>query len=427
MTDKSNSQEQPIGVAWVPFAGAQPDTNIRTDRLDQYDNNPYISFGSDNLFPQATALMARSSPNHRGVINSMVTYFMGQGLHSDDPDIEDLIKRANFEGMSLNNIQKRFFLDDRITGNGWVEIITDRNRTFLWFNHLDTTKCRIDRDKEMTLLHPDWSSFEGKSDKRLQQIPLYPNFKYERNEYGIYVGRSVFHMKDYEPEFTNYGIPQWIGGKDSVEIDLKTNKWNLARLKNSFQSSGMLFVPVKDKEESKEVIAQINKRHIGEGKQGKFMVVTKSRAREGQKADTTEFVSMEDNNDGSWTELHRQSLSDVIVSHGWYRALTGIADNTGFDTQRILNEYYIALNTSIKPAQEKWLEFYKQVFMEQQGREIDLKFLNRPPIDDDQYKRIWEVRDERGLDFDENDPDQKRIILRDASVVKTETKKSSNE
>lgn len=423
MTDKDNT---PIGVAWVPMNGAK--TDIKTDRLDDYDNNPFISFGSDNLFPQAVALMARSSPNHRGVINSMVTYFLGHGIHSEDPEIEELIKKANFEGDSLNTIQKRLFLDDRISGNAWVEIITDKDKSFLWFNHLDTTKCRLDRDKENIMIYPDWSNFQGKSDKNLKSIPLYPNFKFEKNEYGVYVGRSVYHIKDYEPEFTNYGIPQWIGGKDSVEIDLKTNKWNLSRLTNSFQSSGMLFVPVKDATESAKVIEQINKKHIGEGKQGKFMVITKSRAQEGQKADTTEFVPMQDNNDGSWSDLHRQSLSDVIVSHGWYRALTGIADNTGFDTERILNEYYIALNTAIRPAQEKWIEFYKQIFEDQQGKEIDLQFVNRPPVDDDQYKFIWEIRQERGLEFDENDPDQKQIILRGARTVESKTtKKQSNE
>jgi len=413
----------PVGVAWVPMNG-QPNTEIKTDRLQDYDNNPFISFGSDNLFPQAVALMARSSPNHRGVINSMVTYFMGHGIHSKDQATTDMMQSVNFEGMNLNTVQERLFLDDRITGNAWVEIITDKNRSFLWFNHLDTTKCRLDRSKEMVIIHPDWSCFDGKSDKRNIEIPLYPNLKFERNEYGVYVARSVYHIKDYEPEFTNYGIPQWIGGKDSVEIDLKTNKWNLARLKNSFQSSGMLFVPVKDADESKKVIEQINKRHIGEGKQGKFMVVTKSRAQEGQKADTTEFVSLQDNNDGSWSDLHKQSLSDVIVSHGWYRALTGIADNTGFDTERILNEYYIALNTSIKKAQEKWIEFYKKIFREQQNKEIDLHFLNRPPVDDDQYKRIWEIRQERGLEFDEKDPDQMKIILRGARTVKSENEKS---
>jgi len=418
-------KDTPIAVAYIPHA-AGPDTEIKTDMLKDYDNNPFISFGSDNLFPQAVAIMARNSPNHRGVINSKVTYLMGQGIHSEDAETQDLIKNANFEGMSLNAIQKRLFLDDGIAGNGYIEIITDKYRSFLWFNHVDVTKCRIDREKQKVIMHPNWATYEGKADKKAKEIPLYPNFGYERNEYGIYVGRSIYHMKDYEPEFTNYGIPQWIGGKDSVEIDLKTNKWNLARLKNSFQSSGMMFVPVKDAEESKNVIEQINKRHIGEGKQGKLMVITKSRAREGQKADTTEYVPTQDNNDGSWTDLHKQSLSDVIVSHGWYRALTGIADNTGFDTERILNEYYIALNTAIKPTQEKWLEFYRQVFQEQMNKEIDLHFLNRPPIDDDQYKRIWEIRMERGLDYDENDPEQKLIILRDATTVKID-KKSKDE
>ena len=94
--------------------------------------NDYIPFGSDNLFPNALALFARQSPNHRGVINSKVNYSMGDGIISLDEDAqtEDLLASINFEGNSLDYIQKKLYLDRFISGNHYLECITDKNRSF---------------------------------------------------------------------------------------------------------------------------------------------------------------------------------------------------------------------------------------------------------------------------------------------------------
>lgn len=409
-------EEDESAVQAVILNYGDPETDIRHDRLEDYDNNEYISFGKDNLFPQAVALMARSSPNHRAVINSKTTYFMGDGIISEDPEFMPLLKQSNFEGETISAITERVMLDDNIAGNGWFEIISDPGRSFLWFSHLDTTKCRLNRTRDGVIIHPNWQNYEGKTDKKRIEMPLYPDFEMQKNSFGIRVARSVFHVKQYEPEFVNYGLPLWIAGKDSVEIDLKTNKWNLARLENAFNISGFLVVPVKDTDESKKVIDRIKNSHIGEGKQGKLMVVTKSRAREGEKADTTQLIETKQTDDGSWVNLHSQSLSDVVISHGWYRALTGIADNTGFDTQRILNEYYIALSTIITKKQKQYVDIFKKIFREQRGKEVELEFKNTPPLSDDNYHYVWEMREKKGLDSDKTDPNQMVIILKEKTV-----------
>lgn len=389
-----------------------PGTDVKPWSPVNLTTKDYIPFGSDNLFPQALALFSRTSPNHRGVINSKNVYLGGKGFASPKKDtwlIDNFIEKCNYEGESLDEVQRKFFLDENSTGNVWIELITDRNRSFLWVNHLDSTKARKSKDTDEIILHPDWYRDTGISDKHRRRLPLYPNFKPD-SEDGFSALRCVYHKFNYEPEFTNYGIPWWLAGKDSVQIDLKTGKWNLARLINAFRLSGIMFVPVKDAEESKTVIKKLRDDYTGEGNQDKLLVVTKSRASQSEKADQVQLVNNKTEDEGSWLKLHEMSVSDIIVAHSWYRALSGIVDNSGFDTQRILNEYNVALSTYIQPKQEEWTKLYVKLFREVINRDIELTVNNSPPVDTDDGMFLWELRKQKGLDYNENDVKQQKII-----------------
>lgn len=372
-----------------------------------YDFLDYIPFGSDNLFPQALALFSRLSPNHRGVLTSKERYFQGDGIVGLDTFSQLWIDKVNAEGENLNKVQKRIWTDDFRFGNIWIELISDRRNSFLFISQIDSTKCRLSKDEKQVMVHPDWGNYTGKSDLLLKSFALYPDWLEDKETPGIF--RSVYHKFNYEPEFSYYGIPGHISGKDSVQIDFKTNKWNLARLVNSFSASGLLAVPVKDKPEADKVTKEVDK-YVGEGNQGKVLLVTKSRASEGQKAEDPTFTPFTSNDTGSWTDLHKQSLSDIVMAHGWYRSLCSIPDNTGFDSQRIINEWNVAL-PQIKEAQKEYTDLYQQLYKEIVGKEIKLEFKNSTPLQTDKYFYVWEMREKQGLPIDKSDPQQMQIIL----------------
>lgn len=390
-----------------------PADKIRPWTGVEFNNNDFIPFGSDNLFPNALALFARKSPNHRGVLNSKVKYCVGDGIFPEDEgntELQALLDSINQEGESLNNIQKKLYLDRFMTGNFYIELITDAKRSFLWINHIDATMCRQSKDQSEIIISPDWSKDTGPNDKHRIIRAKYPNFEPDtKGSFSAF--RSIFHGFDYEPEFTFYGVPIYLAGKDSVQIDLRTNKWNLGRLKNSFRPGATLVVPVKDEIEAAEVSKLVKKQFTGEENQGKTNLIVKSRALDNEKADQTQYIPHTTEDKGSWIELHKQSTSDIIVAHSWYRALSGIADNTGFDTERILNEYNTALSSVITTEQAAFLEVYDKLFREVVNEDFDVVFRNSPPLQDDNYKYVWELREEKGLAIDLNDPNQMVIII----------------
>lgn len=289
-----------------------------------------------------------------------------------------------------------------------MEIVTNRKRQFFNIYHHDYTSCRVGHKKMAgyILKHPDWSRVTLTRDK-IKRIPLYPNFEDTEGDGNL---RSIIHFKDYEPEFEHYGVIDWIAGMGVSAIAYKTDKWNISRLDNSFNSSGTMIVDAEfaNDEEAKELKDDFLKQYTGEGKAGKMIFIAKSLGGNGK----TEWIPFNQNNDADWTQLHQQSGSDLVIAHGWFRSLCGFSDNTGFDTQRILNEYQIALNTVIPELQGAILDPLKEALQDVVGmRADDLMVINKPPvIDKPGYMTVWEARKADGLDYDPEDPAQQVML-----------------
>jgi hypothetical protein len=214
----------------------------------------------------------------------------------------------------------------------------------------------------------------------------------------------------------------WVAGLNVSAIAYKTDKWNVSRLDNSFNPSGVLIVSgeFSTDEEYEDFKDDFETNYTGEGNTGKILMLAQ---KPGQNPDAgTRFVTTSQGADGDWQALHNQSTGDLIIAHNWYRALTGISDNTGFDTNRVLNEYEVALNTVILDEQDVFLNVFKRVLND--VLRVDgstLAFVNRPPATSKpSYMRIWEARKADGLDYDENDELQ-QIYLANITAAKTIT------
>jgi len=371
-------------------------------------NKGYIPFGSDNLFPQAIMYLNRKAGIHRGIMNRKITFINGRGFMFDDNNtkLSEFVNGCDYRGSNLRNLSKRFYTDRIFGGNGYIEFITDNKRSFFNMSHQDSTKCRVgEGDNEgYILLHSDWSTYESNR-KTLKKLPIYPEF--EEGEDGFL--HSIFHVKEYEPEFDHYGVPSWIAGLNASSIAYKTNTWNISELDNGYKMSGLLVMDgeFKTPEEAKAFDKKLDAVYSGEGNQGRVLKVNKPPESDGSK-----FVPFPNKSEGNFLNLHKQSADELIVAHSWFPTLSGVGISNGFETEQILNEYYIALSTIIEEEQSVFLEMVRAV-LDIQGicDASSLEFVNRPPVTTKpDYMRVWEGRRADGLDYDENDPAQKMFI-----------------
>ncbi|MCL2560886.1 MAG: phage portal protein [Rikenellaceae bacterium] len=390
----------------VSNAAAKPAANdpfLYTGARRGESDARFWRWGDDNMFPYALALMARRSTTHRRIINDKADYISGKGF-AFDPSCERLarfVESVNGAGESMRQLVNKLAFDKALFGNAFVEVITDAGRTFLSLFHHDASKCRIGRDHRSVVMHHDWRNF---SHDDAQTLPLYPAFAQSAD--GTL--RSVVHYKDYEPMFENYGVPPYIAGMNVSAIAYKTDRWNISRLDNSFQLSGVMMLDgTTESEAEAERVSRMAAEKFA-GKPGQVMFVMKDCG----ESDNSKFIPITSANDGDWRSLHEQATSDIVVAHSWFRSLSGLDYSSGWSADRILHEYEVALNTVILSEQEELLEPLRQVISLILGCDCSsLEIINRPPKRSKPlYMRIWEARKAEGLEYDPSDEKQQLFV-----------------
>lgn len=367
------------------------------------ESDKFWRWGDDNLFPTALALMSRRSTTHRRIINDKADYISGKGFVCDpaQPLLARFVARANGSGESLRQVLNKLAFDKSLFGNAFLEVVTDERGSFLALYHQDASRCRVARDSQHVLLHHDWSRFSA---AEARTLPLYPSFG--RQEDGTL--RAVVHYKDYEPSFDHYGVPPYIAGLNVSAIAYKTDRWNISRLDNSFQLSGVMMLDASagDEAEVERIMRTAEERFAGRPGQVMFVL------REGAEQDNSRFIPIASQNEGDWRALHEQATSDIVVAHSWFRTLSGLDYASGFNAERILHEYEIALNTVILGEQAELLEPVREILRTRLGADASsLEIVNRPPTRSKPiYMKVWEARRADGLDYDPDDERQQYYL-----------------
>ncbi len=364
----------------------------------------YWRWGSDNRFPAALSAMSRRSTTHRRIINDKADYITGKGFAYDteQPLLGRFVARANGCGESLRQVIAKIAFDKSLFGNAFLEVVTDETHSFLALYHQDASRCRLARDSKHVLLHHNWDAF---SMKEAVSLPLYPAFE-KREEDGTL--RSIVHYKDYEPMFAHYGVPPYIAGMNVSAIAYKTDRWNISRLDNSFQLSGVMMLDntVDGEAEASKLMRMAQERFAGNPGQVMFVI------KDGTENDHSRFIPIASQNEGDWKELHDQAVGDIVVAHSWFRSLSGLDYSSGFNAERILHEYEVALNTVILSEQAEIMEPVVRIIGRVLGVDASsLQIVNRPPTRSKPiYMRVWEARKADGLDYDAEDPAQQVFL-----------------
>lgn len=395
------SKERKIRTAVGVANRTDPYLTLGAGRIE---SDKFWRWGDDNLFPLALALMARRSTTHRRIINDKADYISGKGFVCDEvrqPRLAAFVRRAN-GGESLRQVLNKLAFDKSLFGNAFLEAVTDPGHTFLALFHQDASRCRVARDSAHVVLHHDWTAFK---EAEARTLPRWPQF--ERQADGTL--RTIVHYKDYEPTFTHYGVPPYIAGFNVSAIAYKTDRWNISRLDNSFQLSGVMMLDSSvDNEAEAERIVRLAERKFA-GNPGQVMFVLRDG---GQENDNSRFIPIAAQNEGDWRALHEQAVGDIVVAHSWFRTLSGLDYAAGFSAERILHEYEVALNTVILAEQAELMEPVRALLGSVLGIDASsLQVVNRPPTRTKPiYMKVWEARKADGLDYDPDDERQQAFL-----------------
>lgn len=344
-----------------------PEEVKRVDRL----RNAWIPFGDDNLFPQHLSELSRAAATHRAILNTKTTFTIGEGFHTLNEALNEYIKDVNADGDSLDDVMRKVINDYWTFGNAYLEIVIGEGYVNLY--HHDSTTARMDKDKKKILFHPDWADVRRTEDK-ITSCDIYPVFK----KYRKGVKRSVLHFCDYESTFYYYGLPDYVAALDHIKIASQIGKYNLTRFKNGFMPSAIIELGADMSEEEAQIfINEAREKLTGENNNSKILFIAKNGD---ESASNVKIIN--DTSDGSFMELQTITNDNIISSHRWNPALSGIqvAGSLG-NNQQILTIYDIVMSTVIREPQQMVLRELKKILKNLGGFDVsDLHIVNKPPV-----------------------------------------------
>ena len=360
-----NQPNQEIEQAWTPFFQ-----------------------DSSNIYPNDLAKRARRSSTHSSIVNQKLTFTIGKGfIYTDSKgdnvefkdlptDFQEWLREVNTEGDSINTLFKDLAHNFIITGQCYPHVKKSTNDTYVSIFNVDATTVRKGKDKKKAFISNFWRDI-GLSSHPTKEFPVNGNVSfYNRTNQKEY----IVHILRKYPEFNFYGLPDYVGALDWIDIEYRMAKYNIDKFDNGFFPSVLMqmFGEVPDGMNAQQYVSAIKSKFTGEGNNDKFMVELLDSPE--QAAKVIEFAR---ERDGEFMDLSKLAVNNIITAHRITPSLAGLETPGklgGNDQLRL--EYDKFMNSVIIPDfQEPILNTLNSIIRrETKWKEYTLSVLNVSPV-----------------------------------------------
>lgn len=332
--------------------------------LSQYAYVPFLS--DDDNYAQILMEAKLLSPTTLACINSKVHFCVDKGLvienDKKDPKYDTWSKSVNLRRQNFTEVITEIFNNYFTYGNCYVELVRGSfgNISFVKPYVHNTQDVRLDYPDDDNIVHhvliSRWFRREMGvrfSDFKTVRIPLYdPNPLMQDScwvlgDDGYY--HTVIHIKRQECGFDHYGLPSNVGALPLMLLEYKCSRYNLDEFENNLSPGGILFLKGQaSKTEAFDLAKNIVKQHTGDGKQGRWLVMSGN----GQ-VDDIEVKPFDNKKDGDFIELMSAIQDMLFISNEWNKILVGgsLPTGLGHNGQIFRSVFDIYNNSVIHPTQ----------------------------------------------------------------------------
>ncbi|OPB96830.1 hypothetical protein BAS10_07210 [Elizabethkingia meningoseptica] len=312
------------------------------------------------------------SPTNNSCINSKIFFCSGRSFRikeSDDKtdkkiseEFKKFQKRVNNKRQSLGKIIDSFFSKHFRTGNNFIEIVKAQaggtkkvfvyNRNFL--------ECRLGEPDENDIpqtviiskkfLKTDTWTID---DKNSVELPLfnYEDTKWKEMPDGTL--RCVMHIKNEMDGYEYYGLPENVSSLPWQILEYKGARYNLDNFDNNMVIGGAIILQGNFSDSELTTVAkQINRQHVGDGKRGRWTVMS-------NKQGTGTIQNFQKQTDGDFLKLDENAEQKIINTNNWDKALYGGSENRGLGNggnAYLKNIFKIKHKTVVEPTREIIIE-----------------------------------------------------------------------
>lgn len=307
-----------------------------------YRNQPWVSWGVNNLFVNGLYDLLDYSPIHNACVRSKIDNVVGQGFTTD-------YKVNNKE--KLNDVFRDMVYDYIITGNIFIEVIwrEDRSQGLAGLHYIPSKHMRVGLPNNAELEVSKYYYCRDWLDYKKAGVVEFHAFEPKN-----YTDRQVIHIRDRNPGYFAYGAPQYLAVINDIRLNHEITVYNLSNLIQGANPS--LWVHFSDgwpqsEQEERDILRRTEERYTGAQNAGKI-IVSYSEGLEG-KPEITQIGS--NLQQGFYQEVFELVQRQILSGHKITDpSLIGLPAPTGFSSSAELLEtaHRLFMKTSIEPIQK---------------------------------------------------------------------------
>jgi len=344
--------------------------STNTPVFEESRTHEWIDEGKDNLYPHYLEELYVSSSIHSAIINGVAQMIYGEGLDAvyKDFNVEQWLKVQQL--FTDQECLKRCALDLKLYGQCFFNIIWSQDRsTVSEVHHVPaaTIRCGVadDEDKVTEFYHKtDWS------DQKIQPQVI-PAF----NTSDRTAASQIVHCKLYNPLSFYYGLPDYLGSTNYIEVDANLSEYHLNSINNGFFPSTILSFNdgVPTEEERAELERLVYSKFGSASNAGKILMTFNDTS---ENAPTVESFNVSDSHkvfDYLSKEVVVKILSGHRVTSPLLFGIRNEGGGFGSNAEEMKDAYDLFYNTVIIPFQRILLDGLRPVFAAA-GITLDLYF-----------------------------------------------------
>jgi len=353
-----------------------PTTPIPLEKFGTFsltlDGKRYIPFlePNDNFF-QILLEAKLLSPTNLACINSKTQYCIGDGWYlqdaKEDKALNDFAKNLNKKGQTLNDILRAVFDNLHTAGNCFIDVVRVKvgSSKYIKVYVKQFTDCRLSMpmdadDIPASIIYS--KRFRGvgvwnmKGDDFVE-LPIYTGSKSDtwfKDQSGN--EHICIFLKNEVSGYDYYGMPSNVASLPQQILEYKAARYNLDNFDNNLVVGGLIILQGNlTQEEANKLGKNIIMQHSGDGKRGRYVILSSENGIE-----NTKVVPFERQEKGDFIEYDKHLSEKIIASNNWDPLLAGFSDGSGRlgngGNAFIRSIYDIKQNTVIKPTQNYVIE-----------------------------------------------------------------------
>jgi len=304
-------------------------------------NQPFVSWGLDNMEIERWYDYADFSPIHSACIRSKVDNAAGKGFVKD--------YKINTKE-TLNDVVQQMFWEFVVGGNLFLEIVwkTDRREGIHGFHVIPSKYMRAGKPETNELYSNKWYYSHNWAEWRKSGIIEFSEF-----DPSNYTDRQIIHIKSYQPGYIFYGVPSYLSSMLDIRLSRAISEFNLANISNGASPSLWVHMPVEAPDsqiEQEEILSRLEGRYRGSANAGRIVV---SYGGESGRPEITQISPTMQT--GGYAEIFALVRENILAGHKIVDgSIIGLPSPTGFSSaaDQLETTYKLFMNTSVKPMQE---------------------------------------------------------------------------